>query len=113
MRRGSCTVGRLLLHECEVHLLDARVAPLARHVAELGYIEAIAAAAAVALGQRAELLHLDGHAGREAVLAAQRRDEQLVLWRRDLSRAGGGERLGARIPSRAVTSCSQKARSVE
>ena len=55
MRRGSCTVGRLLLHECEVHLLDARVAPLARHVAELGDVEAVAAAAPVALGQRTEL----------------------------------------------------------
>ena len=54
-QRFGGSVGRLLLHEGEVHLLDAAVAPPARHVGKLAHVEAIAAAAPVALGQRAEL----------------------------------------------------------
>jgi len=52
-----------------VHLLDAAVAPPARDVRELGDVEAIAAAAPVALGQRAELREPPGDLVRVRVRA--------------------------------------------
>ena len=68
-------------------IVDSLVAPLAKQLVKLCEVDALGAAAAVPLGEGAQLCELLGHAGSKAALAHHVGEQEDVERRRDLRAA--------------------------